>query len=343
MYPKNMRIFARFLINYLHHFYMNQRVRKTLKIFFISISSIIALMLIIITIVINFIFTPEKLTPMVLKLANKSLNADLKIEAVELTFFSTFPQFGLKIDEGCLISKVHNDTLYQPTDSLLHFKECILTVNPIDYLIANKISIHNLTLSDAYIHAYRDSSGIANWDIVKESLDEETIEEDDTTSTDFNSEIEIQKIQLKNTNIIFDDRTTQVYTRIDDANLLLRLALGKINSSLSLDFKNKNILFWQQGELLVNNLATSMTTKIDVDRSTATWSFKDMKLGINDIELKVNGDVRRDTLNKTIDMDLSYGLYTPSVTTALNLIPEAYIQRSKGKTDGKIDVNGTIK
>ena len=42
----------------------------------------------------------------VLNVANRSLDADLKVESVELTFFSTFPQFGLKVDEGFLVSKV---------------------------------------------------------------------------------------------------------------------------------------------------------------------------------------------------------------------------------------------
>ena len=73
-----------------------------------------------------------------LNVANRLLDADLKIERVRIDFFSTFPQFGLKVDEGFLVSKVLNDSLPQKTDSLLAFKECVLTVNPLDYFLKIK-------------------------------------------------------------------------------------------------------------------------------------------------------------------------------------------------------------
>ena len=91
----------------------------------------------------------------------------MKVESVELTFFSTFPQFGLKVDEGFLVSKVLNDSLPQKTDSLLAFKECVLIVNPLDYFLKNKISVYNLSLKNVAVYAYRNKTGKANWEIVK--------------------------------------------------------------------------------------------------------------------------------------------------------------------------------
>ena len=108
---------------------MNRQVKKTLKISGITLGTVLLVLLVAIAFVINFIVTPKKLTPVVLDAANQTLNAHLDMESVELTFFSTFPQFGLKVKNGSLVSKALNDSSWCKTDSLLSFKECV----PVSY------------------------------------------------------------------------------------------------------------------------------------------------------------------------------------------------------------------
>ena len=114
-------------------------------------------------------------------------------------------------------------------------------------------------------------------------------------------------------------------------------------STLGLKFDNKNILFWQQGELLVNKIATSLRTDITVDRQTAVWKLKDTELNVNGIQLDVNGAFRRDTVAKTIGMDLEYGLHAPSMETVLRMIPNAYVKDSKVSAKGEVTVSGRVR
>lgn len=319
---------------------MNRQVKKTLKISGITLGTVLLVLLVAIAFEINFIVTPKKLTPVVLDAANQTLNAHLDMESVELTFFSTFPQFGLKVKNGSLVSKALNDSSWCKTDSLLSFKECVLTVNPIAYLTENRIVVHNLSLEEVAVYAYRNKTGKANWEVTRASVD--TIPAD-TASTDFNSEIDIRNIELKHANLVFDDRNTDIYSRIDDANLKLRLSLTKGISTLGLKFDNKNILFWQQGELLVNKIATSLRTDIMVDRQTAVWKLKDTELDVNGIRLDVNGAFRRDTVAKTIGMDLEYGLHAPSMETVLRMIPKSYVKDTKVSAKGEVTVSGRVR
>ena len=319
---------------------MNRQVKKTLKISGITLGTVLLVLLVAIAFVINFIVTPKKLTPVVLDAANQTLNAHLDMESVELTFFSTFPQFGLKVKNGSLVSKALNDSSWCKTDSLLSFKECVLTVNPIAYLTENRIVVHNLSLEEVAVYAYRNKAGKANWEVTRASAD--TIPAD-TASTDFNSEIDIRNIELKHANLVFDDRNTDIYSRTDDANLKLRLSLTKGISTLGLKFDNKNILFWQQGELLVNKIATSLRTDIMVDRQTAVWKLKDTELDVDGIRLDVNGAFRRDTVAKTIGMDLEYGLHAPSMETVLRMIPKSYVKDSKVSAKGEVTVSGRVR
>lgn len=222
------------------------------------------------------------------------------------------------------------------------FKECVLTVNPLDYFLKNKISVHNLSLKNVAVYAYRNKTGKANWEIVKTSSDTLAVEKDTIPQNKFDSEIDIRQVELEHVNLIFDDRNTEVYSRIDDADLRLKLALTKGASSLGVEFENKNILFWQQGELLINKVAVFLQTDIEVDRSTALWTLKNTGLTINGIRMDVNGELRRDTVTKTVGMNLKYGLHAPSMETVMNMIPEAYVKRGQISAKGEVKVNGTL-
>lgn len=320
---------------------MKKQLKKTIKITAITLASLLVLVFVAIAIAINFVFTPVKLTPVVLDVANKSMNAHLDMKSVELTFFSTFPKFGLRVTDGTLVSKSLNDTLWNKKDSLLSFKECIVTVNPVAYLSKNKISIHNISLENASVYAFRNKEGNSNWDIMLP--DTVTVQEDTTATAKFYGDIDIKNVELKHANLIFEDRDTRVYARLEDANLKVKASLTKNSSSLYLDFDNKNILFWQEGQLLVNKVATSVKTDIKVDRNTMTWTLKDTRLSVNGIELDAGGTMKRDTVAKTVDVDIKYSLHAPSVETVLAMIPESVVKKEKVSAKGEVKVEGTLK
>lgn len=129
-------IYRCFICRFASVFYqdMEKQTRKILKISGIISGGLIIAAFIVIAIALNFVFTSEKLTPVVLKTANQNLNAKLDIKDVELTFFSTFPRLGLKLKDGTLVSKVIRDTMWQRTDTLLSFKKAVLVIDVMDYL-----------------------------------------------------------------------------------------------------------------------------------------------------------------------------------------------------------------
>ena len=84
---------------------------RFLKYFLITVLVIVVLVCTAVGIVLNFIFTPEKLTPVVERTANELLDAEVHFDSIELTFFSTFPNFGLEIRNGSVVTKVFQDTI----------------------------------------------------------------------------------------------------------------------------------------------------------------------------------------------------------------------------------------
>lgn len=83
----------------------------------------------------------------------------LDMESVELTFFSTFPQFGLKVKNGSLVSRTLNDSNWCKTDSLLSFKECADCKPGIFVLTENRIIVHNLSLNEVSASMYTAYTG----------------------------------------------------------------------------------------------------------------------------------------------------------------------------------------
>ena len=59
------------------------------------------------------------------------------------------------------------------------------------------------------------------------SSDTLAVEKDTIPQNKFDSEIDIRQVELEHVNLIFDDRNTEVYSRIDDADLRLKLAIDK--------------------------------------------------------------------------------------------------------------------
>lgn len=322
---------------------MKKRTKGILKIAGISFGSLIAVILIVIVIVTNFVFTPARLTPVVLKTANQALNAKLDMKSVELTFFSTFPRFGLKLVDGHLVSKVLNDTAWQKTDSLLSFGKCVVVINPLDYLMERKVTLNYLGLEDASVYAFKNKDGIANWDIVASDTAEV---EADTASADkqmLSGGIDIRRVALKRANVIFDDRDTRVYARLTNASLNLTASLHKEHSTLGLRFANDNVLFWQDGQLLVNKVATELKTSLDLDRRTRTLTLKDANISINGITFDVKGTLKRDTVQRALCIDMAYGLHAPSLETVLNMIPESVLKREEMTAKGSVKMEGDVK
>ena len=322
---------------------MNKKVRKIVRVSLWSILSLLLLIISGIAVTVNFIFTPEKLTPVVLRVANRTLDARVDMKRVELTFFSTFPRFGLRLTDGSLVSKVFCDSAGQRTDSLLSFKQCLLVVNPMDYLNHEKLTVHRLRIDSASVYAYRSKEGKANWDVMKpDTVQAEEAAPADTASFRLAGGIDIRRVVFRHTNLVFDDRDTRVYARLEDANLTLKATLEKERSLLAMEFDNRNILFWQDDRLLVNHLSTRLKTDLELDRTRRTLALHDAFLSVNGIELDVRGTLRADTVARALDTDLTYGLHAPSLETVLHLIPESVLKKEDVTARGEVVVKGTL-
>lgn len=320
---------------------MKETVKKRLKRVGVGAGVSIAVLLLIIALIINFILTPARLTPFVLGLANESLNARLEMESVEVTFFSTFPKFGVRLTDGSLVARLSDDSIPPRQDSLVSFSQCVVTVNPVAYLVKKRLSLHRLRLTDASVYAFKAADGRCNWDIVKASADTLPADGNDR-STGLSGGIDLRRVSLENVSLVFDDRTTGVYAAVNGLNLRMRASLSDAGAKLKLDMNNRKLLFWQRGELWVDRVASSVKTDLEIDWSTQVCRLKNTVLDINGVRFGAAGELKRDTVRQVFDVDFRYGLKVPSVETVLAMIPESVVKKSAVSAKGSVKMEGKI-
>lgn len=322
--------------------------KRILKWSLLSLLTVVVLVFIGVGIVLNFIFTPSKLTPVVEKTAAEFLNAEVRFEGIELTFFSTFPDFGLQIKEATVLSGVFRDSTVQmplsACDSLMHIKSCLLTINPVAYLMKDRIIVKDFVLEQPEIYAYVDSLGKANWDIVKASADTVSADTVVADSSAFNARIRLKNVRIRQGKLTFDDRSTRLYTRCSGLDLKLDGFLGRRRSRLNLNLSTENILFWQEGKLLVNRLALGVETGMKINRDSLLYTLEKAVFDVNGVRFGAGGTLRGDTVNRTVLVDLKYGIHIPSLKTLLDLVPDTILRKTDDvAVRGEVVCSGAVR
>ena len=132
----------------------------------IYLSIIVSILLIVIFCLLWFVFTPGKLTPIIKNQLPTFITCESEIEEVEVTFFSTFPEFGIKVSNLKLINPTKNAL----NDTLLHAGSLTGIVNVSEFLFNNKVVIEKVALIDTKINAFIDKNGKTNFDIAVKSF-----------------------------------------------------------------------------------------------------------------------------------------------------------------------------
>ena len=149
-------------------------MKKAFKIFGITLGCIILLLAIVIGSALWVVFTPERLTPIVRNVASEYVKCEHHIGKVELTFFSTFPHFGLSLDSITVV----NPTAGAPSDTVAHIPHAVLSVDVMALLNEQTLSIPTLRVPDLQANIYVAADGIANYDVL--ALPNDTTAEDTT-------------------------------------------------------------------------------------------------------------------------------------------------------------------
>ena len=242
-------------------------MKKALKIFAVALSSIIGLVLLVIGLAIWVVFTPERLTPIVREVASEYVQCEHTIGKVELTFFSTFPRFGLSIDSVMLINPIEG----APNDTVVAIPQMKVSLDVMDLLEKQTVTVNELRLPDVVANIYVDSEGRANYDVV--ALPADTVEDSDSTSTGLPlQKIVVEQLLVSARHLHYTDNTQGLSEAINNLQLTIdnaqvsmdSLLLAVDNIQLAAGVRHSSLALGGKVEGTLERLWMDMSATVDV-------------------------------------------------------------------------------
>lgn len=313
----------------------NAKKKRIFKKLVIGFFTIVLLLSTIIGIALHFIFTPEKITPIVVDILNEQLKAEVACESVELTFFSTFPRVGIQL-HNTSIKTLNTGT---EKDTLARFKEATIVLNTYQYLKNDNIDIKRITVSSPKIYAYLASDGTSNWNILEEDNEKNTSTSDSLHIND----ITVQKLNITNATLIHDDATTHLKHKVNDFEARLNAKKTSQSIALGIITHSKNIEAYYKGNAFHSFKSPGLDIDVNIDRSTKIASITSKDITVNNIHFKANGTLKPNKEQCALDIDFQTSLATSSMTNFLEVIPQQILPKKNIVADGAVLFNMNIK
>ena len=284
------------------------------------------------------VLAPEKLTPLVTQEANAYLNdARLECDEVELTYFETYPYFGVKLINGRII----NETDSLPCDTLVSFKRTIVAINPTYIFNSKRIAVELFFIDTPRFYGYIAPDGKANWDIVQ-STDTTT---QDTTQQQPLPPIDLKKVRIKSGRLVYDDRQQDLYTEVNGFYLNFKGSFANQDSEngVRLETGSSSILFDSPAYTLSNHLRMDFKSELSWTYMMREITLKDAELRVNDLPFKASGSIKRREAGQPSLVDLGFNLNILDLNEILHFIPEQYLKNcDKMAATGSILLEGKI-
>jgi len=300
-------------------------MKKFLKICGITIAAVVGLVMVVAAVAVWCVFTPERVTPVVRNIADKYITCEWEMGDVELTFFSTFPEFGLKVNGLYLV----NPMAGAQSDTVLIASSVVAKLNVMAYLKNNNLVIRELSLPDLTANIYINPEGICNASVFYSTPD--TVVEDTTAfSLPFDS-IVVNSCAIEANHLTFADKKDSIYAALGPSEIGLRMAYW---DDIRLQAKLKVESIKLKEEEYAHDVTLSMDVPAELDIQTMHIVLHAAEIGVNEFAMTLNGEV---TIGDSIPMDMQMATNQWQIQPLLALLPSA-IRTSLDS----IDVDGEI-
>ena len=300
-------------------------MKRFWKIFGITLGAIFGVLLVVVCVAIWLIFTPARLTPIVRQVADKYITCEHTLGEVDLTFFSTFPEFGLRVDGLCLI----NPTDGAQSDTLLAAPEVVATVNIVEFLQHSNLVVKELSLDNAVANIYIAANGTTNFDVFALSSD--------TTATDTASsglpfdQISIDAARIGGRYISFVDEQDSISAAL--ANTALTARIGSWDDVL-LTLQSEAVSATLGDTQYADSLQVAVSLPASVDLEKMHFALRKAVLQVNEFALQLDGTA---DLADSITLNMHARAHEWQIEPLLALLPASLTDMLRD-----IDVDGRV-
>ena len=299
-------------------------MKRALIITGITLGSLLLVLVAAVLIVIYVVFTPARLTPIARQAAAEYITCEHEIGEVDLTFFSTFPRFGLRADGLLLI----NPKAGSQNDTVVSAPRFTVTVNLMEFLNNKNLVIHEAILDDASVNFFIAPDGTTN-------LTDVFVTSPDTTDTTAFSlpfdELRVDGLDIKARAITFVDAKDTI-----DASLGITELSAKAESwdDMLIALEASNVCANLKGDTYADSLHVEILAPLAMNLDDMRFAVDGARLAVNDFNLRLEGEA---TIGDSIALDAKIETDKWQIKPLLALVPEKF---TKSLSD--LDVDGTV-
>lgn len=300
-------------------------MKRALIITGITLGSLLLVLIAAVLIAIYIVFTPDRLTPIARQAASEYITCEHEIGEVDLTFFSTFPRFGLRADGLLLI----NPKAGSQNDTVVSAPRFTATVDVMEFVNHKNLIIHEAILDDASVNFFIAPDGTTNLTEVFVSSPDTTA---DTTafSLPFN-DLRVDGLRITARAITFVDAKDTI-----DASLGLTELSAKAASwdDMLIGLDAQDVCAHIKGETYADSLHIELIAPLAMNLDAMHFGLDGARLAVNDFNLRIEGEA---TLGDSIALDAKIETGKWQIKPLLALVPQAF---TKSLSD--LDVDGTL-
>lgn len=264
---------------------------------------------------------------------NKNVVAHIDFKDFDLSLISSFPNLGIKINNLTIIGIDSFDK-----DTLANVKQLQLNVNLLSVFKGETYKITAIKLSEPNIHARVLKSGKANWDIMKV---DSAIKTTDSTTKAF--KIALEKYEINEGRIIYDDASLGFFMDLDNVNHSGKGDFTQDLFTLKTESDIEKLTVKYGGIPYLNKVKLVAELPVDIDAKKMKFTFAENKIQLNELILSAIGYLSMPN-EKDIVMDFKFDAKQSELKNFLSLIPAIYSSNFKDmEATGKFAMNGTAK
>jgi len=307
-------------------------MKKFFQIIGIAIGSLVGIVVAAAAVAIWCVFTPERVTPVVRSVADQYITCEWDMDNVELTFFSTFPEFGLRITDFYLVNPMPE----AQSDTVLTAPEVVAKLNVMALIKNKNLVVRELSLRKMNANIYLDKEGTCNADVFYFAPDT-TAKDTSEFILPFDSiiihgcAVEAQRLSLVDRKDTIDAMLsgTSIRLNMDDWDDI-RLQVESKVESLRL-----------KEEEYAHQVTLRMDIPAEVDLNSMYLRLKDAQVALNSFQLGIDGECN---IGDTIPMDITIEASNWEIKPLLALLPGSITASLKDiDVDGQVDLNARAK
>ncbi len=300
-------------------------MKKALK-----ISALVSGFLFVIILALPFVFK-GKIQRAVQTELNKKLNASVTFDGVGVTLLRHFPDLTVNIKDLCVIGS--GDFA---KDTLASIPALSLTLDLASVFNGSNYKVKQIGLKSPRLLLKVLADGKANWDIMKTTGTADTV----TAPSAF--KVSLDKFSISDALIVYDD--AEIPTRLAFDGLSGTMSGDMTADVTSLDIKVaiKGVTADYDGVRYLSKTKAGLTTMLEANLNTWTFTFKDGNLRLNELNITADGFFAMP--KEGYKMDIRFAAKENTFKAFLSLIPAIYSKDFANlKTSGTMALDGFVK